>query len=152
MFLSFAQISHFCMVEQFGGFLNAVCLRHIFWLTPNRTHTWCFKLTHSNTVHTYMHCTFLHVLQIVTFCCRKDNISFKPEFPHIPRNITEKSDPNSYANNVSSEGDCLESLPKHRLTKGCSVPVSRPTSRPVSGEEFPGPSTCFTVHNSLSCK
>ena len=97
----------------------------------------------------YAHtCTFLHVLQVVAFCCSNDKLSVMPEFPHTPRNITEKSGPYSNANNVSSEGDCLECLPKHRLTKGCSVPVSGPTLRPMSGEEFSG----HSVHNSLSCK
>jgi len=98
-----------------------------------------------------MYCTCLRVFQVVAFCCGYDNLFVMPDFPHTPTNITEKSGPNISVNNVSSVGDCLESLPKHQLTKGCSVSVSRPTSRPMSGEEFSRPSTCLTFHNLLSC-
>jgi len=124
------------MVEQFGGFLNAVFLSHILWLTPNRTHTWYFKLVHKNTVCTHVYCACLYVLQVVAFFCGNDGLSVMPQFPQTPRNITEKSGPSSNANNVSSRDDCLECVPRHRLTEGCSFPVRRLASRPISGEEF----------------
>jgi hypothetical protein len=56
-----------------------------------------------------MYCTCLHVAQVVAFSRGNDSLSVMPEFPHIPWDITEKSGPNNNANNVSSEGDCLES-------------------------------------------
>jgi hypothetical protein len=56
-----------------------------------------------------MYCTILHVLQVVAFCCGNDSLSVMPEFPHAPRNSTEKFGPNSNAY-VSSETDCLEPL------------------------------------------
>ena len=74
-----------------------------------------------------MYRTILHVLQVVAFCCGNDILSVMPEFPHAPMNSTDKFGPNSNACNVSSETDCLESLPGRRLIEGCSVPLSRPT-------------------------
>jgi hypothetical protein len=118
-------------------FFIAVSLRHNFWLAANRTHTWCFKLTHINTIRTDMSCMFLHVLQIIAFCCENYSFFVMPEFPHPPRNITEKSGPNNNANNASSADVRLESLSaRHRLTEGCFVPLGWLTSRPMLGEKF----------------